>query len=275
MKFLPFFLIIFFLFTTNISPTNAQEKEVKITNGINVQARVPGFNLYVSGLFSPNSNVVLYNKNFLSGLGVFKTDLNGYFSFKIGLGYVSPVELCLSGIDRNSSDSRPFCFEVDLEKENYYIRDVYLSPTIKLSKNDQHTQIKGYSMPNISVILVADKNVVSNVSSDSEGYYISSLKEIKGDDHEVYTYAVGPSFLTKESRYVYYSSEGEIHTVSQNFLSVDSLYTSINSNFWYILLFVVLLMLILLIFIYRDKIKNILVQLKDRESSKTVYIPRR
>lgn len=260
MKHLPVLISLIYLigFFTPVL-VHAETRSIKIINNINVSAQVPGFNLYVSGLFSPDSSVVLYNKRFLSGLGAFKTDENGYFNFKIGLGYIEPVELCISGVAIDNLDSRPYCFEIDLKKSNYYIKDIYLSPTIKLLNSEKKSEFKvrGYTMPGASVIVLLDKNVYTNIKSDRMGFYESLIEPSTNKDHELYVYAVGSSFVTIESRYVYFASEGSELSFSQNYIFVDSLYTVINDKFIYIFIFLALVLLIILLVVFKSKVRRL------------------
>lgn len=269
MKFLLSLISLFVFLANNLTHipiVKAQEPGASIVNDIRVTAQVPGFNLHMEGLFAPDSYVVLYNNNYLSGLGAFKTDGKGAFSFKISLGYTSPVELCLAGVDINEKESRPFCFVIEGGKSNYHYNKVFLSPTISLlsSSGENQLVVEGYTIPNSSVIIVIDKQVISNTKSDEQGYYSTVLSTGEFGDHEIYTYAVGPFYVTKESRYVYFTSEGTTYVITQEYRFIDSLYASIDSYFMYIFIPLFILLLLLLFLFWRKKKKE-----KDRPKADT------
>ncbi|MCL5072703.1 MAG: carboxypeptidase-like regulatory domain-containing protein [Actinobacteria bacterium] len=156
-----------------------------------VQAQVGKLYLSLSGYISPYASVVLT----IDGVFVRATvaDAGGNFSMSGVLIKEGFSNFCLEAVDFKSLGDSFTCFNVPPAKGNVTMKDIFLPPTLGLSKNviaeGGDTLAYGYTMPGALVTLYLSNGQKLTVFADNTGYYTFRIKNLKAGKYNLYAKA--------------------------------------------------------------------------------------
>ncbi len=165
---------------------------------IPVQAQVGQYYLNISGYISPYASVVLT----IDGIFVRATvaDSQGNFSISQVLIKAGFTSFCLEAVDFKRLGDSYTCFNVPPAKGNINMNNLFLPPTLGLSKNEiaagGDALAFGYTMPGAEVTLYLSDGEKLTTTADSTGYYIFHIKGLKAGKYNLYAQA---NYQQKES----------------------------------------------------------------------------
>jgi hypothetical protein len=183
-KILPIFIAFIILFSVVGSTYGAFNTSV--------QAQVGKFYLYLSGYISPYASIVLT----VDGIFVRATvaDAGGNFSISGVLIKEGFSGFCLEAVDFKRLGDSYTCFTVPPAKANVTMTQIFLPPTLGLSKNviaeGGETLAYGYTMPGAEVTLYLSNGEKLTTYADNTGYYIFHIKGLKAGKYNLYARAV-------------------------------------------------------------------------------------
>jgi hypothetical protein len=184
-KLLPVLFLLIILANLTFETTFAQFR-------IPVQAQVGKLFLNLSGYIAPYASVVLT----IDGIFIRATvaDANGNFSISgvpIKEGFSS---FCLEAIDFKRLGDSYTCFNVPPAKNNVTLSEIFLPPTLGLSKTiiaeGAETLAYGYTMPGAEVTLYLSNGQKLTTRADSTGYYVFHIKNLTAGNYSLYARAV-------------------------------------------------------------------------------------
>ncbi len=190
-KFLPVFLLIFFLFTT----VGSLYAQIRPPFGGGLGSKVAGtvgeYYLSITGYASPFSSISLYIDNvFIRGS---TADENGNFSISSVLIKQGLTKFCLKAIDAKNLGQSESCISFPKSTGSLEKHDIFLPPTLALSKNripeGSSTLAYGYTMPGASVTLYLSNGEKLTTAADSSGYFQFTLKNLKAGKYTLYATA--------------------------------------------------------------------------------------
>lgn len=170
--------------------------------GSKVSATVGEYYLSVTGFTSPFASVSLYIDNIFirSTLANEKGDFSiSQVLIKLGLS-----KFCLKTADAKHLGESESCITIPAAKGSFAKRDIFLPPTLALSKNqipeNSSAIAYGYTKPGAEVTLVLSNGNKLNTKADATGYFQFILKNLKAGKYTLYATAkynnieaVGPS----------------------------------------------------------------------------------
>ncbi len=179
-------ILLFFVSLFNIvAPASASFR-------VPVQAQVGKFYLNLSGYISPYASVVLT----IDGVFIRATvaDAGGNFSISGVLIKEGFSKFCLEAVDFKRLGDSFTCFNVPPAKGNVTMTEIFLPPTLGLSKNviaeGGETLAFGYTMPGAEVTLYLSNGQKLTTFADNTGYYIFHIKGLKAGKYNLYARAV-------------------------------------------------------------------------------------
>ena len=179
------FLFTFYILSFNFAPMASAVFKIP------VQGQVGKLFLSLSGYISPYASVVLT----IDGLFVRATvaDAGGNFSISGVLIKEGFTSFCLEAVDFKRLGDSYTCFNVPPAKDNVIMNDIFLPPTLGLSKNviaeGGETLAYGYTMPGAEVTLYLSNGQKLTTTADSTGYYIFHIKNLKAGNYSLYAKA--------------------------------------------------------------------------------------
>ncbi len=156
-----------------------------------VQAQVGKYYLNLSGYISPYASVVLT----IDGIFIRATvaDSGGNFSISGVLIKEGFSHFCLEAVDFKRLGSSFTCFDVPPAKGDITMTEIFLPPTLGLSKNviaeGGETLAFGYTMPGAEVTLYLSNGQKLTTTADSTGYYIFHINNLKAGKYNLYARA--------------------------------------------------------------------------------------
>jgi hypothetical protein len=178
-----------FLFVPN---SFAQTQTLQSNNpAVNVAGTVGEFQLNLYGWVSPYANVILSSSGVYMGATV--ADKKGDWSFVdiyIKRGFSG---FCLTAIDFYRLGESETCLKIPPAQEGVTMRDIFLPPTLGLSRNEVPAGGKvlafGYTMPNAKVTLHLSNGQLLQTIADSKGYYQFELDKIPAGKYQLFATA--------------------------------------------------------------------------------------
>ena len=184
--FILLFLLISLIFNLKSAP--AAQASFKVP----VQAQVGKYYLNLSGYISPYASVVLT----IDGIFVRATvaDAGGNFSISGVLIKEGFSHFCLEAVDFKRLGDSYTCFDIPPAKGDVTMREIFLPPTLGLSKNviaeGGETLAYGYTMPGASVTLYLSNGQKLTTFADQTGYYVFHIKNLKAGKYNLYARAI-------------------------------------------------------------------------------------
>ncbi len=163
-----------------------------------VQAQVGQYYLNISGYISPYASIVLT----VDGIFIRATvaDSKGNFSISQVLIKQGFSSFCLEAVDFRRLGDSYTCFNVPPARGDVNMRDIFLPPTLGLSRNEiaagGETLAFGYTMPGAEVTLYLSNGEKLTTTADSTGYYEFHVKGLKAGKYNLYAQA---NYNQKES----------------------------------------------------------------------------
>jgi len=194
-KILPSFLIIC-LFVNVVSSYAVNYPSSELST--NVSGSVGEFYLNLYGYISPFASIVLtYDGLFLRST---VADEHGNFSITQVLIKTGFSHFCLDAIDFKRLGESLTCFSIPPAQSSITIRDIFLPPTIGLSRTEiaegAEAVAFGYTMPGAIVTLHISGKELKTTAADSSGYYDFHLKNLKAGLYSLYATA---NYKSRES----------------------------------------------------------------------------
>jgi hypothetical protein len=192
----PFFGVSIFLLTTYyMLHTTAQAWaapiKVSVPRSVKVSASVGEFRLNLSGWMSPYASIVLSSNGIFMGATV--ADKGGNWSFIDILINHGFSQFCLTAIDFYRLGESTTCFNIKPADSNVTMQDIFLPPTLGLSRNEVAAGGKvlafGYTMPGAKVYLHLSDGRTLETFADGNGYYVFSLENIPAGKYQLYATA--------------------------------------------------------------------------------------
>ena len=159
--------------------------------GSKVSAKVGDFYLNLSGYVSPFSSIILTS----DGVFIRATTADQYGNFSISEVLIKSgfSKFCLKAVDFKHLGESETCFSVPPAKGSITMRDIFLPPTLALSKNKigegESTIAYGYTMPGALVTLYLSDGRKLTTTADSTGYYKFTLDNLKAGKYTLYSRA--------------------------------------------------------------------------------------
>ena len=158
---------------------------------VQVSGTVGEFQLNLYGWMSPYASIILTSNGVFMGSTV--ADKSGDWSFiniYIKRGFSG---FCLTAIDFYRLGESETCLKIPPAQETVTMRDIFLPPTLGLSRNEVPAGGKvlafGYSMPNAKVTLHLSNGQVLQTMADSKGYYVFELDKIPAGKYQLFATA--------------------------------------------------------------------------------------
>jgi hypothetical protein len=163
-----------------------------------VSGTVGEFQLNLFGWVSPYASVILSSNGVFMGATV--ADKIGDWSFVniyIKRGFSG---FCLTAIDFYRLGESETCLKIPPAEETVTMRDIFLPPTLGLSRNEVPAGGKvlafGYTMPNAKVILHLSNGQLLQTMADAKGYYQFELDKIPAGKYQLFATA---NYQSKDS----------------------------------------------------------------------------
>ena len=162
-----------------------------IPSQVQLTASVGEFHLDVSGYISPFASVVLSAKDITTKGTV--ANRNGDFSFTQVLIKRGFSAFCLEAVDFHMLGDSYTCFKVPPATASVIEKDIFLPPTLGLSRTEvavgQKVYAFGYTMPGAEVQLHVNGNLVLKTRADGTGYYIYELSQLGAGQFDLFATA--------------------------------------------------------------------------------------
>ena len=159
---------------------------------VNAQAQVGKFYLNLSGYISPYASVVLTIDGIFARATV--ADAGGNFSISGVLIKEGFSQFCLEAVDFKRLGDSYTCFDIPPAKGEVTMKDIFLPPTLGLSKNviaeGGETLAFGYTMPGAEVTLYLSNGQKLTTFADQTGYYVFHIKNLKAGTYNLYARAI-------------------------------------------------------------------------------------
>ena len=158
---------------------------------VEVSGQVGKYYLNLSGYISPYASVVLT----IDGIFIRATvaDAKGNFSISGVLIKDGFSNFCLEAVDFKRLGDSLTCFNDPPAHGNVTKTDIFLPPTLGLSKNEiaegGETLAFGYTMPGALVTLYLSNGQKLTTYADNTGYYIFHIKGLKAGQYNLYARA--------------------------------------------------------------------------------------
>ncbi|RJP45882.1 MAG: carboxypeptidase regulatory-like domain-containing protein [Armatimonadetes bacterium] len=191
-KIILFFLFLVLILQSLVSQANAYTPKGKFETSIT--ATVGGVYLSLTGYASPLSSVILTSQGILLDSTV--ADDTGFFSFiqiPIKPGF---SQFCLNAVDFKRIGESETCINTvpAKEKESIELKDIFLPPTIGLSKKiakaGEEVNIYGYTRPGATVTININSTQSVTVQADETGFYSYTLKNVKAGKYTLFANAI-------------------------------------------------------------------------------------
>ncbi len=238
--------------------------------GINVGGRVGDLVVNISGLASPDSSVVLTDKN-----GDFMrstvSDHQGFFTLSdvsIKKGFSG---FCLESIDFKRIGDSEGCLNFSPIVKPRTFNDIYLPPTIGLFQKQisagNQALIFGYSMPGADVQVKIRQGQIVNTTADSNGYYEYRYNNVPAGTYDLSstgTYKNKKSLPPKKTAKLEALSVTQEITskTAQTGKSVGTALTSTILGFLLLILLLIVIIVILILIIRHGGLTALLKKLK-------------
>lgn len=158
---------------------------------VKVSGSVGEFRLNLSGWMSPFASIVLSSNGIFMASTV--ADRAGNWSFidiLINKGFST---FCLTAIDFYRLGESVTCFTIKPATQNVTMKDIFLPPTLGLSRNEVPAGGKvfafGYTMPGSKVYLHLSDGRVLETFADGNGYYVFTLDNLAAGKYQLYATA--------------------------------------------------------------------------------------
>ncbi len=140
---------------------------------------------------SPYASIVLTSNGIFMSSTV--ADKGGNWSFEDILINAGFSQFCLTAIDFYRLGESTTCFNIEPAKGNVTISDIFLPPTLGLSRNEVEAGGKvmafGYTMPGAKVYLYLSDGRRLETYADGNGYYVFLLENIPAGKYQLYATA--------------------------------------------------------------------------------------
>lgn len=191
-KNLPLFLLfVLVLLASNFSISRAELGSFKGSHSVQVSARVGDFYLNLFGWISPFASVILTSDGILLRGTV--ADQFGNFSIPEVLIKRGFSHFCLEAIDFKRLGESLTCFNIPPAKGSVTMRDIFLPPTIGLSRSEIAEGASafafGYTMPGATVTLHLSNGKTLTTTADSSGFYQFEIKGLKAGKYNLFATA--------------------------------------------------------------------------------------
>ena len=220
--------------------------------------------LTVSGYASPYASISLYINNIF---------VRGGTANDKGEFYISDVLIrdgltgfCLKTVDFRHVGESESCFKTPPAKESIDKKQIFLPPTLALSKTDiaegETTVAYGYTMPGADVVLRLDNGKTYNLKADKNGYFRLELKGLKAGKYSIYATATYKSFVSsspvkKLSVHVLGWWEQFLKFLLDLFNKLLKIFTSWSLGILWLVIPIIILIIILIIKIWKEKFVSI------------------
>lgn len=183
-----FFVSIGILALASVASAHALVKTSVTPSKVQVQASVGDLTLNLSGWMSPYASIVMTSNGVFMASTV--ADRGGNWSFSdilITRGFSS---FCLTAVDFYRLGESVTCFNTPPAMSNVVMSDIFLPPTLGLSRNEVPAGGKvlafGYTMPGSKVSLHLSDGRVLETYADGKGYYVFSLDKIPAGKYQLF-----------------------------------------------------------------------------------------
>ncbi len=258
-------LIFYFLFLIFVPLAKAQIKPPYGGGlGSEVSGRVGGLYLSVSGYASPFAFVSLTVNGVVLRTTV--ADESGVFYISQVLIKSGLTNFCLETVDFRRVGKSESCFNTPPAKISIDKKDVFLPPTLALSKNDisegETTVAYGYTMPGADVVLYLSGGIEYKLKADKNGYFRLELKGLKAGNYTIYATANYKNFKSSSP-----AKKLTVHVLNwwEQFLrylrdlwdKFMKLLTSWSLGPLWLVIPIIILIIILIIKLWKDKFTSI------------------
>ncbi|MFH1187103.1 MAG: hypothetical protein V1697_02930 [Candidatus Levyibacteriota bacterium] len=256
-KIFPIVFLIFVFLSTN-SPVLA--KSVNPEASVDIEGTIGEFDLNVSGYIAPYASIVLTSDGIFYRATVANSE--GYFYISNILIKKGFSHFCLEAIDFKRLGESVTCFNFPPAEATVNLKDVFLPPTIGLSRNEVgeggEIFIWGYSMPGASVTIHLSNGKKLVVTADETGYYVYKLTNIKAGKYELYSTAEYNSkqSLTPDNKVTFTALtwwEQLVAYIKELFNKVWRFFTSLSLGPLWIGLPIIISIIILIIKLWPEK----------------------
>ena len=191
-KNLPLFLLFVFVFlASHLSISKAQIGSFSGSHKVSVSARIGDFYLNLFGWISPFASVILTSDGVLLRGTV--ADQYGNFSIPEVLIKAGFSHFCLEAVDFKRLGESLTCFTIPPAKGSITMRDIFLPPTIGLSRSEIAEGASafafGYTMPGALVTLHLSNGKTLTTYADSTGFYQFEIKGLKAGKYSLFATA--------------------------------------------------------------------------------------